>query len=726
MFGLDIIDIAMIFAYFSAMIYIGWRSLKRIKNQEDYFLGGRRFGKFIQTFAAFGQGTSAESAVGITTMVHTNGISGVWAGLFSGLFGMPIYWLTTLWYRRLRLLTLADFFAERYRSRKIAAFYAVCQAIFFMIVAALGFLAMSKTVAAIAQKPVHELSIKEKQEYDLAVKLKDLESKDFLLLTDTEKQDMFSLREQSPKLEYSYINESILIIIVAVFVLFYAVGGGLEAAFVTDMIQGIFIILLTIILIPFGMMKINEICGTSGITGAFEAIHTKLPESFFELWGSPSNIEFTWFWILFYGILSFLNAGVQANQLTASGSAKDDETARFGFVTGIFIKRYATVIWGFVALITLTLYGTEVSNPDFVWGHATRDLLGHLGFGLVGLMIACLMAALMSTADCLMLTTSALLTENIYKPLFPGRTERHYVWAGRFFCLAYITGGILIATAFTSIITLLKLIFTFNCILAASFWLGMTWRRANLKAAWASMIVTFVITAFLPTVVPLFPGVKTNEYLMKTTISEPQKKTYTAREMDLVIRSGEIKEWTEKTDGGIQAGPRPQELVIGEKFEKTFIKPEKPVFWENIIYNNGSIYGSGMLNVDLIVLDKLGWDLSRNSYSLNETLKAILRLIIPFGLFIIVALFTKPQNRRSLDLFFAKMLTPVKPDRDEDAHEMELTRADPGRFNHLKLFPGSNWEFRRWDNKDIRGILWICLAIAGVFGLLIFFANFGG
>ena len=53
MFGLSFIDIAVIVVYFVGMIGIGLWSMSKIKNQEDYFLGGRRFGKIIQTFASF-------------------------------------------------------------------------------------------------------------------------------------------------------------------------------------------------------------------------------------------------------------------------------------------------------------------------------------------------------------------------------------------------------------------------------------------------------------------------------------------------------------------------------------------------------------------------------------------------------------------------------------------------------------------------------------------------
>ena len=44
MFGLTSFDLIMIMVYFAAIILIGMYSMRRIKNKEDYFLGGRRVG----------------------------------------------------------------------------------------------------------------------------------------------------------------------------------------------------------------------------------------------------------------------------------------------------------------------------------------------------------------------------------------------------------------------------------------------------------------------------------------------------------------------------------------------------------------------------------------------------------------------------------------------------------------------------------------------------------
>jgi SSS family solute:Na+ symporter len=43
-------------------------------------------------------------------MVNANGASGIWAMLAGGLINLPVFWMTSIWYRRLRVLTMGDFF----------------------------------------------------------------------------------------------------------------------------------------------------------------------------------------------------------------------------------------------------------------------------------------------------------------------------------------------------------------------------------------------------------------------------------------------------------------------------------------------------------------------------------------------------------------------------------------------------------------------------------------
>jgi len=78
-----------------------------------------------------------------------------------------------------------------------------------------------------------------------------------------------------------------------------------------------------------------------------------------------------------------------------------------------------------------------------------------------------------------------------------------------------------------------------------------------------------------------------------------------------------------------------------------------------------------------------------------------------------------------LDRFFVKMKTPVKKDREADKREMELSYANPDRFNHLKLFPNSEWEFCKWDKTDIIGFLISIVIAFGIVGLVFLIVEIG-
>lgn len=727
MLGLDIADIIVICAYFGMVIFIGFWAMRRISNQEDYFLAGRKFGKFIQTFAAFGQATSTDSAIGVSTTTFKNGAAGIWSTL-NILFATPIYWITSPWYRRMRMLTLGDFFEERYRSKPLAGFYAIVQAINFMLILSVSFNAIGKTALVLTPKSPDQFTPTQQQEYERAMELETLEARDYTTLSDTEISKLKELRLEEPRKVFSHLNKSMLVIVICIVVLLYAVAGGLEAAFLTDTIQGIGIILLSVLLIPFALVKVNSIYGTSGVFEPFRIMHDKLPESFFEIMGSPSNLDFTWYYVLTIMLMVTLNVMPQANQMTATGSAKGEYEARFGFTLGLYLKRICTLLWGLIALFAVLLYSDAVTDPDMVWGYASRDLLGAFNVGLVGLMLACLLAALMSTADCLMITASSLLTHNIYRIVWPGRSEKHYVDIGRVFGAVVIIGGALISLSFTSLLTQMKLSWEFGIIFAAPFWLGILWRRTNAKAVWISAGLTTLLFFVIPIVTPVvMPGLRTDAYLLKTTQPQVLEREYTARAMDVAQRQEMIDNWEGLLAQGLVTGTAPAPLAEGEKFSKKYTHPEKAIFWTQGIRidEQGQAHGKGMLNVALLMYDKMGMDLAKNPYAFNETIRIITRILFPFLMVILISKLTKPVDKKSLDLFYVKMKTKVQIDRDKDAEEMRLSNENPQRFDHLKMFPNSDWELTKWDKTDITGFS-ISLAIAfGVIGLFYLMVNIG-
>ena len=708
MFGLDISDIVVILVYFGVIIYIGIRSSLKIKKQEDFFLGGRKFGKLFSTFASFGQATSADGPAGVATTTFNNGASGIWSSLLM-LFVTPLFWITSPWLRRLRVITMGDFYFERYGSKKLAATYAVVASIGMMGLLSVGYLAVTKTAMAMTPKEDHMLVADEVAEKKLAKELFVLEKKDGKYLTDNEKQRLEQLRLVNPRNLFSHVNERVLIWGICLLVLIYTSLGGLEAAFYTDLLQGIFIILLSIILIPFSWHQINVIYGGSGMMQALEHMHTRMPESFFEIFGSPTVIDFTWYFILAVALVSGVTVVTQPNQLVTAGAAKDEFSARVGFVTGTFMKRVVTILWGVAGLAAILLFGDSLTNSDFVWGHATKSLLGPVKLGLVGLMLASMMAALMSTADCLMITVSGLVVRNLYQPLFAGKSEKHYIWVGRIAGGVFLIGAALITTQFDNILQVLKFIWEFFVIFAAAFWLGLKWRRANLPGAWSSILGTLSLFYLIPVLLPILaPDLRTNKHLLKRVKPLPVERVYNAKSIDVEKRNAEISDWRLMDPEKQRLVEMPTPIKEGQRITRTFLLPQKSIFWSRDIKKDArrEAYGSGYIYLELLLLDSAGIDLSRNPHAFNETLRLLIRLSFPFFLLIIVSLLTSSGNIVPPGQFFIKMRTPVNPrGLKYDKGDLEKAYVNATASGDVLIFKHSNLEFYKWYRKDWYGFL---------------------
>lgn len=723
-FGLTYLDVIVMLLYFGVIIYIGIRASFSVKNQEDYLLGGRKFGKLTSTFSSFGQATSADGPAGVATTTFNNGAAGIWSSLLM-LFVTPLFWITAPWLRRLRILTMGDFYLERYGSKKMAATYALIATIGMMGLLSVGYMAVAKTATAMTPKPVSELTTQEKTELQQSQSLKKLESADLQSLSTTELAQLKDLRKINPKSIFSYLNEDWLIWGICFLVLIYTILGGLEAAVYTDLLQGVFIIILSIILLPFAWSAINELYGGQGMIQALNHLHTQLPEDNFEIFGAPQTIDFTWYFILTAALVSGITVVTQPNQLVTAGAAKDEYSARIGFVTGTFMKRVITIFWGMLGLAAILLYSNEINNPDLTWGHATRALLGPLNMGLIGLMLASLMAALMSTADCLMLTVSGLIVNNLYKPFTKDATEKELILAGRIGGGLFLIGGAMITTQFDDILQILKFIWEFFVIFAAAFWLGLKWRKANRKGAWLSILGAFSFFYLIPVLIPLlFPNLRTNDRLVTQTNPPKMERVYSARQMDVAERNKARDVWNSSN----QEGPAPPMLKVGDSFTKAYQLPQKSIFWSKGVKINDdkSLEGSGYIYLELLLLDTLGFDLSKTPYALNETIRLLIRLLFPFLLLVIGSLIYKINQDHLTRPFYTKMRLPVN-EAGKEADAIMLTEAltNYEQTKSALVFPNSSWEFYKWNRQDTVGFLLAWGMVIAVLVLLYFAVNLG-
>lgn len=686
------IDIAVLILYFAGMVGIGIWAMRRIKNQEDYFMGGRGFGKLLQTFAAFGSGTGAHEPVTVGRTSWTSGLSGVWSALM-WLFVTPIYWITAVWYRRMRHLTLGDWFVERYESKAMGAAYTGFALIFYMTY-------LSTMFSAIAKFAVPLLGI----------------------------ETLFGL-----DLQYTLIPT------IAIIVIIYGVLGGLTAAYWTDLVQGIFIILLSVLLIPFGLLALVREFGdpaTMGVLDGFTIMHERVSSDYFSLFAGPSAGEFPIQYIISLTLLALVGIVVQPHFIaTGGGSAKSEDAARIGLVTGNFLKRLCTVGWALTALIALALLAGNAeiaADPDRVWGVAAREILGPVNLGLVGLMFACLLAAMMSSADAYMIVTSALVSRNVYAAYInPKASEKTYVLVARLTGLVIILGASLFALTMADVFGQFKMALELPILFAAPFWIGMYWRRANRVAVWITIGFSFLFFLVLPSVISHVPGMRTHPDFSTTTHWITTSFTRAATPADVARREAwEIN----------QTGVEPPIAVLGQPVEIVIQSGGRSIFWQGgvtpreqpllrtveereeagkhivIQRNDAPMMGAGDFRIDFLFYKWLGFDLAHASKATLETLRLPTRLLLPFLVLIIASFFTPRNSREALDRYYAKMKTEVDPDRQADLRNLELSYRNPHRFKERLLFPNTDFEFVKPRPKDYLGFLaavGICFLVVG-------------
>ncbi len=712
------IDISVLVLYFVVMVAIGIWSMRRVKGQEDYFMGGRGFGKLLQTFAAFGAGTGAHEPVTVGRTGWTSGLSGVWSALM-WLFVTPIYWIVAVWYRRMRHLTLGDWFVERYNSRALGAAYTAFAIVFYMFF-------LSTMFSAVAKFSVPLLGFEELAGIDI---------------------------------------KFYLIPLIALIVILYGVLGGLTAAYYTDLIQGVFIIVLSILLIPFGLKALVMEFGdpaTQGIMDGFAIMHERVPSDYFSLFDGPSAGEFPMQYIVSLTLLALVGIVVQPHFIaTGGGSAKSEDEARIGLVVGNFLKRLCTVGWALTALISLALLAGNpeiAADPDRVWGVAAREILGPLNMGLVGLMLACLLAAMMSSADTYMIVTSALVTRNVFAAYInPDADEKTCLRVARTTGLLIIVGASVVALTMADVFGQFKLAIELPILFAAPFWVGMFWRRANRRAVWATIAFSIVFFFVIPNILPkVMPSLRSNSDLTQSTllVTTTTKRSATAADVakhDAWVKATELAK--ENNDEALmeKMGDEPPLAEVGEEIEVIIKSGGKSVFWRGGLEPVGDIIletvgeskegnvsvltqrhttahtGAGAFNVDFLLYHWMGFDLSQASKATIESLRLPPRLFLPFMVLMLVSLVTKRDRKEVLDRYYAKMRTEVDPDPEADKKKLEAAYADPEKvLNSVRLFPGTDWEFAKPRPKDIIGFL-ISVAVCGlIVGLMVWLAGIGG
>jgi len=425
--NIAMLDWAVLVAYLVIITAIGLIVGYRVRQSGEYFLGGRRFGPWLMIGQSFGVGTHAEMPVALAGAVYSLGASAIWFQ-WKNLFITPFYWLMAPVFRRIRRTTMAEFIGDRYGSW-MGAIYIVFAVCFFIINTG----SMLKGAGKVIDQATG-----------------------------------------------GGLGVNQIVVAMTVMFILYSFVGGLVAAAWTDLFQGILIIVLSFMLIPLGW----------GLVGGLDGMQATLEPFRFSL-ATPSGIT-PWV-IVMLTVNGLVGIMAQPHQLATVGTGKDERTCRIGMLGGNMVKRVCTVGWALVGLIVAAMIAqgkaeaSALGDPENAFGFACRQLLFP---GALGLMIASILAANMSTCSAFLVDSGALFTEGLYRRQFaPNRSDSHYLWVGRISGFVITMLGVLYAVfLIRSVLYTFLLTETLATFVGISVLGGILWRRANRWGALASLV----------------------------------------------------------------------------------------------------------------------------------------------------------------------------------------------------------------------------------------------
>lgn len=431
--SLQSIDWIVVGLYFALMVAVGLAASRGVKQTADYFLGNRSFNVWLVIGQALGVGTHAEMPVSLAGKVYQSGYAGIWYQ-WKNLFITPFYWILAPLFRRFRRTTTGEVYEDRY-GEWMGAVYTVFALAYFTFNMGAMLKGAGKLVSVASGEVVSA--------------------------------------------------NAVVLAMTATFLLYSFVGGLVSAAY-TDFVQSLFIVALSFLLIPIGLRE----------TGGFTGIRDSLDPSMLSM-VTPGDVGvFTIVMLTLNGLIGIV---AQPHILASVGTGKDERSCRIGMAYGNFIKRFCTIGWALVGVIVATLLlqrgEAAFADPEDAFGYATRELLFPGGLGL---MIACVLAANMSTGSAFMVDSAALFTQNFYRRYVArGRTDRHYLWAGRIAGVAMTMLGVVFGLFVGSVLQAFLFTETIAAFMGISMFGAISWRRASRWGALASLLASSAVFFWL-------------------------------------------------------------------------------------------------------------------------------------------------------------------------------------------------------------------------------------
>lgn len=362
---MNILLIGILF-YILLQLILGYMVARSIRTEDDYLLAGRRLGYWLATFSIFATWFGAESCIGAAGAAYSDGLAGVTSDPFGYaicLLVMGLFFAVPLW--KMKLTTIADFFRIRFSvsTERVIAIIMIPTSLLW----------------AAAQIRAFGLVLSASSELDV----------------------------------------SVAISVAAAVVVAYTIMGGLLADAITDLVQGVVLIIGLVVLL------LSLVQDLGGVSTAFATI---APEKLSVLSISSESslyriLQLTEAWAI--PVFGSVIAQEMISRVLASGSPAVAQRGSL-MAAGMYL------LIGLIPLAIGLLGATAIPNleqPEQILPMVAQQHLSTFGYVLFA---GALLSAILSTVDSALLAASGILCHNLIIPIRPEMHEATKVQLQRF------------------------------------------------------------------------------------------------------------------------------------------------------------------------------------------------------------------------------------------------------------------------------------------------------
>lgn len=494
------IDWIMIVGYFAVLFGIAWWVILKSKDTaDDYFLAGRNLGWFIVGASIFASNIGSEHLVGLAGSGTTDGVAMAHYELHAWCL-LVLGWVFIPFYARSQVYTMPEFLEKRFNATSRWILSIISLFAYVLTKIAVGIFAGGIVFRTL----LPEVSL------DLGFVVMD-----------------------------SFWIGSILVILLTGA---YTVLGGLRAVAYTEALQTIVLILGSVLVTGFGLYalggwsELRAICGSDMfnlwkplVPAGMEGTWSPVKEADRIAWYFNGN--FPWLGMLFCApIIGLWYWCTDQYIVQRALGAPNEQQARRGSIFAAFLKLLPVFIFIIPGMICFALAESGKVEAlraalytdgalDAAKSQAAFPLLVQhvLPAGVRGIVVAGLLAALMSSLAGVFNASSTLFTMDFYSKIKPKATQHELVWMGRAATIAMIVVGLIWVPVIQGAQGLYQYLQGVQGYLAPPifvvFFLGVFMKRVNSTGCLAALLIGFALGVFrLAVDTPVSLGVAGYEY----------------------------------------------------------------------------------------------------------------------------------------------------------------------------------------------------------------------